>query len=321
MHDASGHVMTVTGPVAPERIGFTLPHEHFYIQLWRHPDRWDSVRQIEDDDLFAAEIKTFQDQGGTCAVDVTPPSIGRNPARLRALSERTGLLLVMGSGWYRQPYYRPEEQIDTRSTPTLAALLEREIREGADGVEGDGPPIRPGVIGEIGVHKDWITPAEERVHRAVARAQKTTGLSIITHSIGSEVGLDQLTIFEEEGVDPTRVVLGHADSNPDLGYYRKAIARGASLAFDTLAGPPFFTPQWMDLILRRTLELIDAGHADRILLSHDLSRHDQLTAFGGTGLAYVGGEFVPALREAGVPEATVRQLTIENPRRFLTIAG
>lgn len=316
-HPAAGQVMTVQGSISPDRLGFTLPHEHFYIQLFSHPDRWDAVHQIEDDDLFAAEIATFQGQGGTCVVDVTPPSIGRKPDRLRALAERTGVDIVMGCGWYRQPYYRPREEIDTTPTRVLAEQLTQEILHGAPGSAG----VRPGVIGEIGVHKDWLTPAEERVHRAAARAQRATGLSIITHSIASDVGLAQLDVFEEEGVDPARVVIGHAESYPVLSYHLAVIARGASVAYDTLAGPPFFNEQWMERVQRLVLDLVDRGHADRVLLSHDLSRHDQLTAFGGTGLSYVGGVFVPRLRDAGVPDDVIRQITVENPRRFLTVAG
>jgi phosphotriesterase-related protein len=214
------------------------------------------------------------------------------------MSKRTGLLIVMGSGWYRQPYYRPEEGIDHRTTRDLAAQLVREIEEG-DSEFG----IRPGVIGEIGVHRDWLTPAEERVHRAVARAQRATGLAIITHSTTSEIGLEQLTIFEEEGVDPARVAIGHADSHPVLSYHLALIARGASLVFDGLVGRPFHSPGWEDRVFETALALIEAGHADRLMLSHDLSRYEQLTAFGGTGLGNVGGVFLPRLRAAGVPES------------------
>ena len=112
----------------------------------------------------------------------------------------------MGSGWYRGAYYPPEARIDRRSVDDLADEL---VREATDGVGESG--VIPGIIGEIGTDKPWVSAAEERVHRAAARAAKRTGRAITTHSIMSPVGLAQLRIFEEEGLDPARVVIGHSD--------------------------------------------------------------------------------------------------------------
>jgi len=86
--------------------------------------------------------------------------------------------------------------------------------------------VRPGIIGEIGTDKPWVSALEERVHRAAARASLATGLAITTHAILSPVGLDQLRIFTEEGVDPGRVVIGHADSYPVLDHYLTLLGEG-----------------------------------------------------------------------------------------------
>jgi phosphotriesterase-related protein len=153
----------------------------------------------------------------------------------------------------------------------------------------------------------------------VARAQLATDLAIVTHSTTSEIGLDQLELFEDEGVDPARVAIGHADSHPVLAYHLALIERGASLIFDGVVGQPFRPAGWEDRIVRLTLELIDRGHADRLMLSHDLSVLEQLTPFGGTGLTNVAAAFLPRLRDAGVPEPVIRQLTVDNPRRLLTV--
>ncbi len=138
----------------------------------------------------------------------------------------------MGCGWYRTAYYPPEALIDRRSTDDLADEL---VREATDGVGESG--VRPGIIGEIGTDKPWVSPAEERVHRAAARASRRTGLAITTHAVLSDVGLAQLRIFEEEGADPTRVVIGHADSYPVLDHYLAIIERGANLEFDFIGMP------------------------------------------------------------------------------------
>ena len=180
--------------------------------------------------------------------------------------------------------------------------------------------IRPGIIGEIGTDKPWVTPAEERVHRAAARASRRTGLAITTHAVMSDVGAAQLTIFEDEGVDPGRVVIGHADSYPHLDHYLGLIARGASIEFDFL-GMSFTPterlgePKIVDLLL----EVLHRGHADRVLLSQDVCHNSQLRHYQGNGYTYLQREFLPRLLERGVSQAEIDQLTIGNPRRVLTI--
>ncbi|MGZ6339914.1 MAG: phosphotriesterase family protein, partial [Candidatus Limnocylindrales bacterium] len=166
------HVQTVTGQLPAERLGFTLPHEHTVCYLWHIPGRWDYWELTPEEDVIAAELGAFQAQGGTCLVDVTLPGIGRDPAWLRRLSERTGLAIVMGAGWYRGAYYPAEARIDQRSVDQLAEQLIREVREG---VEGTG--VRPGILGEIGTDKPWVSAQEERVFRAVGRAARATGLA------------------------------------------------------------------------------------------------------------------------------------------------
>ena len=160
----------------------------------------------------------------------------------------------MGCGWYREAYYPPEARIDRRSVDDLAAELIGELR---DGVAGTG--VRPGIIGEIGTDKPWVSAQEERVHRAAARAARETGMAITTHGVRSPVALAQLRIFEEEGVDPARVVIGHADSYPVLDHFLAILERGANLQFDFL-GHRFQTeeaeePRLVELIV----ELLERG--------------------------------------------------------------
>ena len=182
--------------------------------------------------MILAELAQFRAAGGSGLVDLTPTGVGRDPAWLVGLATASDLHIVMGCGWYRTAYYPPEALIDRRSTDDLADEL---VREATDGVGESG--IRPGIIGEIGTDKPWVSPSEERVHRAAARASRRTGLAITTHAVLSDVGLAQLRIFEEEGADPTRVVIGHADSYPVLDHYLAIIGRGANLEFDFIGMP------------------------------------------------------------------------------------
>jgi len=255
------HVQTVLGPIEPDALGFTLPHEHTQIALWHIEGRWDYWQLTRDEPVILAELARFREAGGSGLVDLTLPGVGRDPAWLVGLASASHLHIVMGCGWYRSAYYPAEAGIDRRSTDDLADEL---IREATDGVGESG--VRPGIIGEIGTDKPWVSPSEERVHRAAARASRATGLAITTHAVLSDVGLAQLRIFEEEGADPARVVIGHADSYPVLDHYLAIIERGANIEFDFLGMS--FTPTERlgeDRVIELLCDLLARGHADRIL--------------------------------------------------------
>lgn len=310
------YIQTVLGPVPADSIGFTLPHEHTYCKLWLLWERHDPTYQFLDEATFVEELSDFKAQGGSCVVDVTTVGFGRNPTGLARLSQQTGLAIVMGCGWYREPYYPAEDLIDRRMVDDLAEQL---IREFHDGVADTG--IRPGIIGEIGAEKSWITAQEERVCRAAARAARATGLAITTHSYLSDVGLSQLKIFEEEGVDLRRVVIGHVHSYPFLDYCLNIIERGSCVEFDTLGYNNPVDIHMESRIIRLLLDLLDRGHADQILLSQDICKAEHLRTFGGNGYSYIARVFVPRLREAGVSEEAIDTMTTANPRRILQIGG
>jgi predicted metal-dependent phosphotriesterase family hydrolase len=310
----AGRVQTVRGEVDPSELGFTLPHEHTQISLWHIPNRWDYWELTRDEPTILAELELFRAAGGGTIVDLTPVGVGRDPIWLRRLSEASDLHIVMGCGWYRQAYYPAEALIDRRAVDDLADELVREI---TDGVGDTG--IRPGIIGEIGTDKPWMTAQEERVHRAAARASRRTGLSITTHAVMSDVGLQQLKVFQEEGADLSRVIIAHADSYPSLDYYLEIIGRGASVEFDFLGMS--FTPterHGEPRLIELLCELLSRGHVERILLSQDVCHNSQLKRYDGNGYVYIAEKFLPRLRERGVSDQEIAELTIENPRRLIT---
>jgi predicted metal-dependent phosphotriesterase family hydrolase len=311
------HAQTVRGPLSPDALGFVLPHEHTGISLWQIPGRWDYWELTVDDAIVLPELAAFRSGGGGTLVDLTLPGVGRDPERLRRYAEATGLNVVMGCGWYRTAYYPAEARIDRRTVDDLADELVREFEEGV-GASG----IRPGIVGEIGTDKPWLTALEERVHRAAARAARRTGMAITTHGVLSPVGLAQLRVFEEEGADPGRVVIGHADSYPVLDHYLEIVRRGANLEFDFL-GMGFLPTEvhGEGRIVELLGELVGRGHADRVLLSQDVCHNSQLKAYGGNGYVYLFERFLPSLREAGIDETAIRQMTVENPARILTVAA
>jgi predicted metal-dependent phosphotriesterase family hydrolase len=313
------HAQAVLGPVEPDQLGFTLPHEHTAIALWHVPARWDYWELTADEPVITGELERFAALGGRTLVDLTPAGMGRDPGWLVRLARTTGLNLVMSAGWYRDAYYPVTLDLDRRSVDSLAEELVREVEVGLP-VEGETLMVRPGIFGEIGTDKPWLTPREERVHRAVARAARRTGLAISTHAVMSPVGLAQLDVLESEGVDPGRVVIGHADSYPNLDHYLEIVRRGACLEFDFL-GMSFTPmerhgePRVIDLVV----ELVSRGHSDRLLLSQDVCHNQQLRHYEGNGYTYLQETFLPRLRARGMGDAEIDQITVGNPRRILTI--
>jgi predicted metal-dependent phosphotriesterase family hydrolase len=136
--------------------------------------------------------------------------------------------------------------------------------------------------------------------RAAARAHKRTGVTITTHGVRSPVGLAQLDLLEDEGVDLRHVVVGHCDLYPHPDFHAAVARRGAFVQFDTI-GRGFFEwdiRQRLDWVMR----LIDLGFMHQILLSHDVCMKPHLRAYGGQGYDYVLTGFVPRLRQAGLSD-------------------
>jgi phosphotriesterase-related protein len=317
------YVLTVRGPIPAASLDFILPHEHLGLDSMGHePEHsphdhpWEWWDVFNDEDVIASELDAFKQLGGTCVVDLTNRGLGRDPERLRRLAERTELAIVMGAGWYRGRINTPESFIDRRTVDDLANEL---IAEFTDGVGSTG--IRPGIIGEIGTDGGYLNAQEERVFRAVARAARATGLPITTHAAQSRVGIPQLEMLLEEGVDPARVVIGHVDSCPYLDYHEELLRLGANIEFDLLglqfgAVDQAIEPRIIELLVR----LLDAGHVERVLLSQSVGMAMQLKAFGGNGYVYLQEVFLDRLRQRGVTDDAIHQMTVLNPRRVLSLS-
>jgi phosphotriesterase-related protein len=309
-------VMTVRGEVPADELGFTLPHEHVLIDLVQvFPANllaFDFV--LSDVELAIDELRRFVDAaapwgGGRPALaDLTvDPRMGRDPAGLKRVSEALDLHIVMGCGRYREPWFEPE----LGRVPT-SELADRFVDEIERGVGDTG--IRPGIIGELGADRDFLSPAEERVLRAGARASLRTGLAVTLHARFGQVGLRQLDVLEEERLPLDRVIVGHSDTDPDLDYHEALARRGAWVEFDTVrARAPFV----IERRVRYVLEARRRGFLDRILLSHDVCAQSHYVTFGGSGYEYLPARFGERLREAGLSDEETRMLFFDNPRRAL----
>ncbi len=299
-------VMTVRGPVEPRDLGLTLAHEHLLLDRYRVTTLSDHL--LDDADLAARELARYRAAGGGALADLTTQDTGRNPLALRRISEETGVHVVMGCGWYREPYYPPDIYIT--STNELARRLLDEIEHGV----GD-TGVRPGVLGEVGTEKDRFTPAMERVFRAVARAHVRSGLPIFTHTSAGTLGLEQLDLLKEEGVDLRRVVVGHVDGRMDHDYHAAIARNGACVGFDRIGRRLVADPRRHAAAIAR---LASDGLLDRVLVSQNVSLKSHLHHYGGPGYDYLVTEFVPVLRSAGLADEQIRTLLVENPRRILS---
>jgi len=299
-------VMAVTGPVRPADLGVVLPHEHVFIDLVRE---YRGSGLLNDEQLACRELALLRAANGRTLVDLTTDEIGRDPAALRRVSEATGVTIVMGCGHYRDPYL----DRDWFDRHTVDAIADEIVRDAQEGVRGTG--VRAGIIGEIGADKRYVSAAEERSFRAAARAHHRTGLTISTHAARWPVGLEQVRLLTEEGVDPHRVIVGHTDSVPIPEYHLALVRQGCYVSFDSIGSGSAHD-------LRRAVEyvlnLVRAGFGSRLLLSHDICLSTHLSAAGGCGYAYLLSDFLPLLVEAGLDTEQVGEFVTGNPRAALT---
>jgi phosphotriesterase-related protein len=241
-------------------------------------------------DLMAAEVAKTRSDGVACIVDGGHADMGRSVDFLRQVSMKSGMPIVVGGGFYSQPFY-PKE-ISTMSEEQIVKALIK---------QADTDTL--GVFGEIGSW-DEITADERKVFRAVGRAHVATNLSIFTHTgIPGKSALEQLDILEDAGVKPERVVIGHLGNLVDTNVYvHKAICRrGAFVGFDRQGGNG--DAQQVPMVMA----LIEAGFADHLMFSADAS----------SGYAKTLTVFLPKLKAAGVSDQVLHHITVDNPRRFL----
>jgi predicted metal-dependent phosphotriesterase family hydrolase len=304
-------VMTVQGPVAPEELGYTLSHEHLLCDLWKITRSYDGI--LDDADLAIKELLDYRDVGGRSLIDVTSGGLGRDPAALRRISERAGVHIIMGAGWYREDVY--PTFVHELDTDTLASIVVSELTEGVDGTG-----IKAGVIGEIGTERYSITRLQERVFRACARAQRETGVLIVTHTTHfGELALEQIALLKEESVPVERIAISHIGDRLNPKLFLEIAREGVFLSIDNIGYQGGGYPA-DDVRAANVRRLIADGHLHQLLLSGDVCMKSHLRAYGGKGYGHVQREFLPILRRQGVSEEQIFQMTVANPARALDVA-
>ena len=340
-------IITVNGEINPEQLGFTLTHEHLFLDVrfyWRGetedvifnkmihqpitPENhaevmyypWHFIDNLVINDLEDRifEVKNYKNYGGDSIVDVSPTNrIGRNPQHFRYISKEIGVNIIMSSGLYAAASCTEEEKKWKKED--VAKHIEGEFLNGV----GD-TGIKPGVI-KIAIN--YMDNEIEMEHlRGAGLAQKKIGAALYVHPvIWEKYDLDILDILEEEGADPKRVIFCHQDFTGEFPDYHDAVAkRGAYVEIDTFGCESvakwdedvwFLSDQQKIDIVKKQIEM---GNVKNILISGDLCLKIFFKRFGGWGYEHIPKHIVPRLRKNGVSSEDINQITIENPKEALS---
>jgi phosphotriesterase-related protein len=313
-------VATVRGPIDVGELGTTLMHEHVFITSpdvrQNFPVEWHEDREVTNaverlDELKAVGVDTL--------VDLTVVGLGRNIAMVRRVAARTDLNIVVATGLYTFDEIPMFFHVrDLLGDPD--ALTRLFVRDVTEGILDTG--VKAAILKCVTDQKG-VTPGVERVLRAAAAAHRTTGAPISTHTHApSRRGLEQQTIFESEGVDLRRIVIGHSGDTTDLTYLEELMARGSYIGMDRF-GFDLLLPfeEQVDTVAA----LCHRGHADQIVLSHDAScgtdfatRAEVSAALPRWHYLHITRDVLPALRARGVTDDQIKQMLVDNPRNIFS---
>ena len=309
-------VPTVTGPVDTAKLGFTLMHEHVFnrspgvFEAWPH--LWDREAEIERAVGIFNDLKA---KGVDTIVDLTTVDLGRDVHMVREVGRQVALNIVMCTGVWRFP----PRFFDRRNPDPIADLFVKDIEEGI--ARSD---VRAGVI-KLATEPS-VDALNETMLRAGARAHRRTGAPISTHTdVKTRSGLAQQDVFESEGVDLSRVVIGHSGDSDDIEYLTAIIDRGSYIGMDRFGLEMFLaTEKRVETVAR----LCQMGQAAKMVLSHDtncfmdtIPRPIKEQRMPNWHFLHITNDILPALRLAGVTDDQVRTMTVGNPRRIFEKQG
>jgi phosphotriesterase-related protein len=312
-------VETATGPISASELGRVLMHEHVFVISTEiqqnYPTEW-GEEQVRIDDAVD-RLTELKANGIDTIVDPTAIGLGRYIPRIQAVADRIDLKIICATGLYTfnelPHYYR------RRTADKTDALTTHFVQDIVHGFADTG--VKAGVI-KCATDKPGLTPDVERVLRACAQAHRETGCPITTHTNAElERGLDQQQIFAEEGVDLSRVVIGHCGDSQDLAYLQKLLDAGSILGMDRFGIDGYLTTEQRVEVVA---ELCRRGHADQLVLSHDASCYIDwiegevpLAPLPNWHYLHISKDVIPALLAAGVTESQIETMLVDTPRRFL----
>jgi phosphotriesterase-related protein len=314
-------VNTVLGPVDGSALGSTLMHEHIFVlspEIEKTAQEWDEESERA---RAVAKLRELKQRGIDTLVDLTVIGLGRYIPRIEAVAALVPEInIVVATGVYT--YNEVPMFFHFQGPGTVLGgpepMVDMFLREIQEGVAETG--VRAGIL-KCATDSPGVTPGVERVLRAVARAHRATGVPITTHTPRPPEpwGLHQQRIFKEEGVDLSRVVIGHSGGTLNTDYHLELIENGSYVGFDHFGMSGFTLEDRVDAVVR----LCDRGYAERIVLSHDAMcfvdwfPRSMMAALKDWRWTYMADEVLPVMRERGVSDAAIASMMVDNPRRIL----
>lgn len=305
-------IQTVTGKIDSTQVSAAYVHEHLYTLATPEVLAENASMELSDLHKISHDLELFKQAGGNLVVEVTTVDYGRDLLKLKEISEMSGVYIIGTAGFNKGTYNR--SFLENRTAEDVAKELIAEIRSGIDGV-------KPGIL-KIGTSKDSIQPWELTGLHAISLAHLSTGLPITTHTQNGTMANEQLDLFVSFGVDPSSVILGHMDQNPDFDLHEKLIDRGAFLGYDSIPKTKYDTKERaIDFIIK----LAKVNKHTHILLSGDFARQSYFKGFGGKpGLDWLLVAFKPELYDRLIEanldaDQILDDLFTNNPRRALAL--
>jgi len=320
-------VQTMRGPVDTAQLGVTLMHEHIFVLspeiLMNYPEIWgDEDQRVEDaiqrlNELYAAGVQSV--------VDLTVVGLGRYIPRIQRIAEKTKLNIIVATGIYTYndiPFYFHYRGPGTMlgGPELMADMFVQDIEQG---ITGTG--VKAGIL-KCATDVLGLTEGVERSLRATAQAHRRTGVPISTHTHAkTRRGLDQQKIFREEGVDLSRVVIGHCGDTTEISYLEELIANGSYIGMDRF-GIDSILP--FEDRVNTVAEMCNRGHAGNMVLSQDASCFMDWLPEGLAPVIlprwnylHIHRDVNPALKERGVTDGQIHTMMVENPKKFFDHVG
>jgi phosphotriesterase-related protein len=306
-----GHVITVNGPVAPEKMGITLTHEHVLVDFIGAdsitPGRYNRQKVF---DTVLPLLKALRSKGCKTLVECTPAYLGRDVQLLQQLSRSSDLHIITNTGWYGAS----REKFLPASIGQLSSreIADNWIREASEGIEGTG--IRPGFM-KIAVDDVPFSENISKILDAAAITYKATGLPIGVHtSNGGAPAKEEMKIFQSKNIPLVSWIWIHAQNEKDISVHIDAAKKGAWISFDNVSGDN------MDEYLQRLNTFRSEGLLGHVMISHDAGWYDVVDPSKKIrGYSDIFDIFIPFLKKNNFSTADIDQLLIRNPARAFTV--
>ncbi|GAA3689007.1 phosphotriesterase-related protein [Yimella lutea] len=314
-------IPTVTGTVESAELGRVLVHEHVFVVNEEYRQNfqgdWDEEGKIAD---AVRDLNELKGLGIDTILDPTVLGLGRYIPRIQKIAAQTDLNIVVATGVYTyneipfQFHYSGPGLLFDVPEP----MTELFVKDLTEGIADTG--VRAGFL-KCAIEEQGMTPGVERVMRAVAQAHVRTGAPITVHTNPhTRSGLEAQRVLREEGVDLTKVVIGHSGDTTDLDYLAELADAGSLLGMDRFG---------LDVLLpfedrvRTVVDLVERGYAEKIVLAHDAScfidwfdPEAKRQVVPKWNFRHISEDVLPALRDGGVSDDDIETMLVANPRRY-----